>query len=101
MGRTYDSELLQQRNSLITGTPSGRRPAPGPLSRKVMYHFDTLLQHIPLLLLTQSTHKLMRIPMQPNLMPLIYDLPNLFGEGFDRVRGRKPGGFDVVLVPEF
>ena len=42
----------------------------------------------------------MCVTVQANLMACIYDLTDLFGERLGGMRRCKPGGLDLVLVPE-
>jgi hypothetical protein len=58
---TYDSKLLKQPDRIFTRTPRRRRPTPRLLPREVLNYLNALRQHIPLLLLAQCAHKLMRI----------------------------------------
>lgn len=43
----------------------------------------------------------MRVPMQPNFVPLVHNLPDLFGKRLHGMCGHEPCCFDIVFVPEF
>lgn len=98
--RTYDPKLLQQRNRLITRTPSRRRPSPRLLPRDPRQYLNALSQHVALLLFAERRHELVRVAMESDFVAGVHDLADLLGEGLGGVRGREPRGFNVVFVPE-
>jgi hypothetical protein len=61
---------------------------------------DALLEYVALLLLAERRHKLMRVAVQGDLVPLVDDLADLLREGFCGVGWCEPCCFDVVLVKE-